>query len=72
MWYLTALGSAFSKAFLFSVAEHPVIEIDKDENLFVLFNQPNFCLLVFDGWRTLKSFQRKANSQPGKFAGEEI
>lgn len=72
MWYLTSARQCFLESIFIFSGEHPVIEIDKDENLFVLFNQPNFCLLVFDGWRTLKSFQRKANSQPGKFAGEEI
>lgn len=49
------------------------MEIEEDEHLFVLINQLDFCLIVFWFLENIeKSFQKKTNNQPGKFAGEEI
>lgn len=40
-------AECFIDSIFFFSGEHTVVEIEKDENLFVLFNQPDFCLIVF-------------------------
>lgn len=56
---MTSTGQCFIDSLFIFVGEHTVVEIEKDENLFVLFDQPDFCLIVFDGWRILRNHFRE-------------
>lgn len=40
------------------VGEPTVVEMEKDESLFVLIHRPDFCL-VFGGWRILRRFRER-------------
>ena len=67
---MTSAEQCFIDSLFIFNGEHTVVEIEKDENLFVLFDQPDFCLIVFGGWRILRNhFRERRIANQGSLPG---
>lgn len=71
-WTWQDLDRVLYSVFIFNGGP-TAVGVKKDENLFVSINQPDFCLIVFSGWRILRNhFREKQITIQGSLLGRDL